>query len=77
MPSKMVALKELIFAHSSFNVGKRDTTQKYEYSRKQKQLEKTILYCIPIRLDNDQQKYLRFNKELIVDFPIVSAFDKK
>ena len=45
MPSKMVALKELIFAHSSFNVGKRDTTQKYEYSRKQKQLEKTILYC--------------------------------
>ena len=32
---------------------------------------------IPIRLDNDQQKYLRFNKELIVDFPIVSAFDKK
>ena len=86
MPSKMVALKELIFAHSSFNVGKRDTTQKYEYSRKQKQLEKTILYCnikwrvamhIPIRLDNDQQKYLRSNKELIVDFPIVSAFDKK
>ena len=27
--------------------------------------------------DNDQQKYLRSNKELIVDFPIVSAFDKK
>ena len=44
MPSKMVALKELIFAHSSFEVGKRDTTLKYEYSRKQKQLEKTILY---------------------------------
>ena len=74
MPSKMVALKELIFAHSSFNVGKRDTTQKYEYSRKQKQLEKTILYC---NIYNDQQKYLRSNKELIVDFPIVSAFDKK
>ena len=47
MPSKMVALKELIFAHSSFEVGKRDTTLKYEYSRKQKQLEKlyyTVIY---------------------------------
>ena len=43
MPSKIVALKVLIFAHSSFNVWKRDTTQKYEYSRKQEQLEKNYI----------------------------------
>ena len=40
MPSKMVALKELIFAHSNLMYENGIQPSNTEYSRKQKQLQK-------------------------------------
>ena len=70
MPSKMVALKELIFAHSNLMYENGMQPSNTKYSRKQKQLQKnyTILQYVNISFQHLTKNKLHFGYIFIFIF---------